>query len=357
MTVSPRLPDVDVTVIGAGQAGLSVAHHLQRRGISGDRLRVVDSEGGPGGAWRHRWPTLTVEQLNGIFALPDQQPGDVEPSAPARVAVPGWFATYERDQGIDVRRPVLVEQVRELPGAGDGRLEVLADVGRWRTRFVVNCTGTWRSPFWPYVRGSARFEGRQLHTHDYDGPDSFRGQRVVVVGGGISGAGHVAELAPVAITRWVTRRPPRWFTDDFTEEHGRAVIERVQARVRRGLRPRSVVAETGLPDRGSIGAARRQGHLERFPMFAELTTDGPRWADGSTWRADAVLWATGFRWTVDHLAPLGLRTGHGGIRVEGTLALDDHRVHLVGYGPSASTVGANRYGREAAIAISRHLDA
>lgn len=56
---------------------LSAAHHLHRRGITGERLRVVDAKDGPGGAWRHRWPTLTVERLNGIFALPDQQRGTV----------------------------------------------------------------------------------------------------------------------------------------------------------------------------------------------------------------------------------------------------------------------------------------
>ena len=37
----------------------------------------------------------------------------------------------------------------------------------------------------------------------------------------------------------------------------------------------------------------------------------------------------------------------GGIRVEGTRAVADPRIHLVGYGPSASTIGANRAGRAA----------
>lgn len=349
-----RLTDVDVTVIGAGQAGLSTTHHLRRLGVDGGRLRVVDAEDGPGGAWRHRWPTLTVERLNGIFALPDQHDGTHDPAEPARVAVPRWFTDYEHEQGIDVLRPVMVDEVRET-SSDDDQLEVVTDIGTWRTRMLVNCTGTWRRPFWPHVPGAGDFAGRQLHTHDFPGPTPFDGQRVVVVGGGISGAGHVAELAEVATTRWVTRRPPQWFSDDFSEEHGREVIERVQARVREGLRPRSVVAETGLPDRGIIGDARRAGHLKRHPMFARLAPDGPVWADGRRWPADVVLWATGFRWAIDHLAPLRLRTRHGGIRVEGTRALDDDRVHLVGYGPSASTVGANRYGRAAAVAVSRAL--
>ncbi|MFT4837678.1 MAG: cation diffusion facilitator CzcD-associated flavoprotein CzcO [Nonlabens sp.] len=355
-TSAAVLDDVDVTVIGAGQAGLSVAHHLQRRGIDGPRLRVVDAEDGPGGAWRHRWPTLTVAALNGIFELPEQRQRAVAASDAASAAVPAWFAEYERDQGFQVLRPVEVDAVRQLEDPHDDRLAVTASIGRWRTRAVVSCTGTWRRPFWPTVPGMATFTGRQLHTHDYPGPAPFAGQRVAVVGGGVSGAGHVIELAEVAETRWITRRPPDWRRDDFKAEHGRAVIERVQARVRDGRRSRSVVAETGLADRGRFGEARRSGVLAHHPMFARLGPDGPVWEDGTRWPADAIVWATGFRPEIDHLAPLRLRTQHGGIRVEGSLALDDHRVHLVGYGPSASTVGANRYGRDAAIALSRWIN-
>jgi pyruvate/2-oxoglutarate dehydrogenase complex dihydrolipoamide dehydrogenase (E3) component len=69
--------------------------------------------------------------------------------------------------------------------------------------------------------------------------------------------------------------------------------------------------------------------------------------------ADVILWATGFRPAVDHLAPLRLREPGGGIRVEGTRAVADPRVHLVGYGPSASTIGANRAGRAAVRDIGR----
>ena len=95
--------------------------------------------------------------------------------------------------------------------------------------------------------------------------------------------------------------------------------------------------------------------LDRLPVFDRLTPDGVAWDDGRSVRADAVLWATGFRAALGHLAPLGLRGPGGGIRMEGTHVAGEPRVHLVGYGPSASTVGANRAGREAAVALRRLL--
>ena len=64
-----------------------------------------------------------------------------------------------------------------------------------------------------------------------------------------------------------------------------------------------------------------------------------------------ILWATGFRAAVGHLAPLHLREPGGGIRLVGTRAAREPRLHLVGYGPSASTIGANRAGQAAAREI------
>jgi hypothetical protein len=61
-----------------------------------------------------------------------------------------------------------------------------------------------------------------------------------------------------------------------------------------------------------------------------------------------ILWATGWRAALGHLAPLRLRGPGGGIAVDGTRVLSDPRIHLVGYGPSASTIGANRAGQAAA---------
>ena len=82
----------------------------------------------------------------------------------------------------------------------------------------------------------------------------------------------------------------------------------------------------------------------------------PRGADdGTSVGLDVVVWATGFRHALDHLGPLQLRGPSGGIAVYGTAVVGDPRVHLLGYGPSASTIGANRAGRAAVTALLRTL--
>jgi NAD(P)H-nitrite reductase large subunit len=93
-------------------------------------------------------------------------------------------------------------------------------------------------------------------------------------------------------------------------------------------------------------------------MFSEITEEGVRWSDGAELHADVILWATGFRSSLDHLAPLMLREPGGGIVMTGRLATQvakDPRIHLVGYGPSSSTIGANRAGRAAADELMGYL--
>ncbi len=238
-----------------------------------------------------------------------------------------------------------------------------AGEGEWRTRTLVNATGTWTRPFVPFYPGIASFTGEQVHTAHYPGPQHFRGKRVLVVGGGASAVQFLGELAPVTETLWVTRRPPVW-RDDFDASAGLAAVTAVEDRVRRGLPPASVVSVTGLALRPQEQEAARLGAYERLPMFDRIEADAVRWADGRSERVDAILWATGFRPAVDHLSPLGLRTPEGGIALEpvpgnvqgATTAVRDPRVQLVGYGPSASTIGASRAGRQAALAVSRFLE-
>jgi cation diffusion facilitator CzcD-associated flavoprotein CzcO len=349
---------LDSVVIGAGQAGLAASFHLLRRGV--DHV-VLDANRGAGGAWQHRWDSLTMDDVHGVADLPSS-PAPDRSRRRANQVVPDYFADYERRNALPVLRPVRVDRVEN-----DGDLLVVRAGDRsWRTRTLVNATGTWTRPFVPWYPGITDFAGEQLHTAHYPGVDHFRGKRVLVVGGGASAVQFLGELAPVTETLWVTRRPPVWRTDDFDPEAGLAAVTAVEDRVRRGLPPASVVSVTGLSLRPQEQRAAELGAYERRrPMFDRIERDGVRWADGSFEAIDVILWATGFRAAVDHLAPLGLRTPDGGIALEpvpgnvqaATTAVRDPRVQLVGYGPSASTVGASRAGRAAAAAVVRHLAA
>jgi cation diffusion facilitator CzcD-associated flavoprotein CzcO len=349
----PEPVPVDVAVVGAGQAGLSAAYFLARAGFEpGPGFVVLDADAAPGGAWRHRWPSLRFGAAHRVHPLPGLPLGDVDETAPAAQVVADYFAAYEARFDLPVRRPVRVTAVR--PAAED-RLLVEADAGSWAARAVVNATGTWTRPFWPYYPGRERFAGRQLHTADYRGPEELAGRHVVVVGGGNSAVQLLAEISAVTTTTWVTRREPQWREGPFDEQAGREAVARVERAVREGRPPASVVSVTGLAVTPAVAAARDRGALVRLPMFDRIVPDGVAWDDGRFVRSDVILWCTGFRAALDHLAPLHLREPGGGIRMVGTRAAREPRLQVIGYGPSASTIGANRAGRSAVREIKELL--
>ncbi|QCP00737.1 NAD(P)/FAD-dependent oxidoreductase [Arthrobacter sp. 24S4-2] len=356
-------------VIGAGQAGLSAGYHLQRRGFipaggtagggaSHERPRsyvVFDAEDGPGGAWRHRWQSLRMATVNGISDLPGIPQPDVDPAEPSSAFLSRYFGDYEDGLGLNIMRPVKVRTVSREDDDPAGRLLVRTSAGAWSAQAVINATGTWTRPFWPIYPGQATFRGRQLHVADYVAAEEFRGQHVIVVGGGISAVGLLDEISQLTSTTWFTRREPVWRDADFDRKAGHDAVALVEERVRQGLPPQSVVSVTGLIRTPALQAAAVRGALERHPMFAAIEPGGVRMADGSFLAADVILWATGFRAELEHLAPLHLRGPGGGIAMDGTMVAGEARVHLVGYGPSSSTIGANRAGRAAVAGILRML--
>ncbi|MDQ3926288.1 MAG: NAD(P)/FAD-dependent oxidoreductase [Actinomycetota bacterium] len=349
----------EIVVIGAGQAGLSSAYHLKKRGLAPERgFVVLDQSPQAGGAWQFRWPSLKLSTVNRIHDLPGMRFSEAVATdateVEASVAVPQYFAAYEEAFGLPVHRPVKAAVVCDR---GE-RLRIETDRVNFSARGLINATGTWETAYIPDYPGADRFKGRQLHTKDYRTAEEFAGKHVIVVGGGISAVQLLDEVSRVTTTTWVTRRPPEFRPGPFTEDRGRAAVALVEDRVRRGLPPNSVVSVTGLPITPAIEAMQARGVLNRLPMFSKIIEDGVSWPDGTVLRVDVILWCTGFRSSLDHLAPLMLREPSGGITMTGKLATQvakDPRVHLVGYGPSASTIGANRAGAVAARELMAFL--
>jgi cation diffusion facilitator CzcD-associated flavoprotein CzcO len=373
--------DVTVVVVGAGQAGLSAAYHLRRAGLVavGERgweqaaatFVVLDDGAQAGGAWQHRWPGLTMADAHGVHELPGMPLVVSDPAEPAALAVPYYFAQYEDAFELRVQRPVRVERVESSQQdllVTSRSLDRPEEAVVWRARGLINASGTWQKPFWPAYPGRGGFRGRQLHAHDFRLPEDLADGHVVVIGGGTSAVQLTLLVARVTTTTWVTRRPPAWRDETFTPEVGRDAVARVDDRTRAGLPPQSIVSVTGLPLTPAYRAGIAAGVLRARPMFDRITPDGVAWDSpedpGDGWvggpghvPARTLLWCTGFRASLDHLAPLGLRARGGGIVMDGTQVVADPRVQLVGYGPSASTVGANRAGRQAVRNLRQLWDA
>jgi cation diffusion facilitator CzcD-associated flavoprotein CzcO len=346
-----------VVVIGGGQAGLSVSFYLKRLGLEpGKDFVVLDRGPGTGGAWQLRWESLRIGSVHRINDLPGMDAigvtfDEADRTLPAKDVVADFYRQYEDYYQFNIIRPADVKSVsnRELSLAveyvtgGGERKEFITDV-------VVNATGTWGSPFIPWYPGRDSFAGRQVHTSDYSSAEEFRDKKVLVVGGGTSAIDFLMEMEGLARElTWVSRRPVDFLDQgELNLEAREAAVAMQDEAARAGRALPSIVSGTGVPRTRRIQAAINRGLLVEKPMFDSIETNGVRWADGTLQEVDVILWSTGFRPELRHLAPLKLREKEGGVTVGEGLSWKDSRIFFAGYGPLASTVGANRAGRRIA---------
>ena len=354
-----------VVVIGGGQAGLSVSFYLKKLGlVPGEDFLVFDRGPITGGAWQFRWDALHIGSAHRINDLPGMDAigisfENADRSSPAREVVADYYQQYEEFYGLRIIRPAVVSSVVD----NEPLLSVTYTVGGVEstisTEIVINATGTWGAPFIPWYPGRNSFAGRQVHTAEYTDASEFAGNKVVVVGGGTSGIGFLLGLETVAEGLvWVSRRPIDFLEDgELNLEARQSAVALQDEAARAGRALPSVVAGTGVPRTRRIQAGIARGVLTPRPMFDTIEPDGVRWSNGAFHEADAIIWSTGFRPELRHLAPLRLREKEGGVSVANGTSWKDSRVFFAGYGPQSSTIGANRAGRmiarQAIAALSR----
>ena len=346
---------VDVLVIGGGQAALATAYFLRRTHLS---FLLLDEQATPGGAWLHGWDSLRLFSPATWSSIPGWPMPASASTYPTRAEVIDYLSRYEERYQLPVQRPMHVESVER-----DGDyLRVRAGEHSWRARAVVSATGTWSNPYIPAYPGREQFAGVQLHSAHYVDPAPFAGKRVMIVGGGNSGAQVLAEVSKVAETLWITPEPPLFLADDVD---GRVLFERATERWRAQQEGRTVDQPIGgLGDVvmvEPVREARSRGVLAEGP-FARLSEHGVEWADGRRADIDAVIWCTGFRPALAHLGELGVIESDGKVAVEGTRAVKQPNLWLVGYGEwtgaaSATLIGVTRTARSTVSEIIEALAA
>ncbi|MHC5230711.1 ArsO family NAD(P)H-dependent flavin-containing monooxygenase [Brucella tritici] len=338
---SPKI-DHDVIIIGGGQTGLAAAYYLRRAEVE---FTILDDGNEPGGAWLHGWDSLRLFSPASFSSLPGwlMPPSRESDGYPTRDEVISYLQRYEERYKFPVERPHKVESVTR---ESDVLRVILADGSSRTCHAVISATGTWSKPFVPDYLGKDLFSGVQIHSAHYETADDFAGQRVLIVGGGNSGAQILADLSTVAETIWVTLTPPVFLPDEID---GRVLFENASARVRGDVDANTTIGDIIMV--APVKAARDRGVLNAVRPFKQFTEDGVVWADQTETKIDAVIWCTGFRPATDHLKPLGVVEPNGRVQVIEQRSIKEPGLWLAGYGnwtgaASATLIGAGRTARE-----------
>jgi putative flavoprotein involved in K+ transport len=281
----------DAIVIGGGQAGLAIGHHLARQGRD---FVILEAADGPAAAWRERWDSLrlfTPARHCGLPGLPF--PGDPD-RYPTRDEVVEYLTGYAERFALPVE---FGARVRALRRRGDGYAAIL-DNRTYTADQVVVATGPFQVPRTPAIAAGLDADVTQLHSADYRNPAQVPAGPILVVGGGNTGYQIAEELAAthevhLAVGARQTPLPQRFLGRDiFSYLVGLGLMSTTRdSRLGRRLRERETLI--GSSPRG----ARRRG-IRLHPRATDASGGSVAFADGERIDVATVIWATGFG--VDH---------------------------------------------------------
>ena len=308
---APVAPDSaplhDVLILGAGPAGLALGRELKQRGVS---FLILER----GATVAHSWQTMPTHlkllspwKANGLpGARADEFPANHEIS---RADYAAWLQAYARQQALPVQTDCHVAEVTRTP---DGFFRVQTSDGEFLSRLLVNATGYFSHPFTPEIPGARASSVAQFHFANYRNADHLR-QRlgktsglVLIVGQRLSAGQALVELTDAGFEIALSHRRPIQFGAGpvgwwiFFRIH--PALEKLKLRLRGD-------AARGVEVRMPGGRARQfieSGRVKTFPGLARFEGRRVVFTDGRVLEPDAVLYATGFRPALAHLASLGL---------------------------------------------------
>jgi putative flavoprotein involved in K+ transport len=286
----------EVVVIGGGQAGLSVGHHLRQQGRD---FVVLDTNDRIGDAWRKRWDSLrlfTPARYDGLPGMPFPAPAYMYPT---KDEMADYLGAYAARFGLPVRAGVKVDGLSRR----DGRFIVTAGDLRLEAENVVVATGGYHGPRVPSFAPELDPDILQLHSSEYRRPSQLRDGGVLVVGAGNSGAEIALDVSrshrvylsgrhpgreptrPGSVADWLVT-PIIWFVFSHVLTVNTPFGRKAAAQLRNHGLPLARVRPADLLAAG----------VERIHARTAAARDGlPLLDDGRVLDVTNVIWCTGYR--------------------------------------------------------------
>jgi putative flavoprotein involved in K+ transport len=178
---------LDVIVIGAGHAGLSISHHLKKLHLN----FIVFEKGRVGDTWRNqRWDSFKLNTPNKVNLLPGQESilTDAEGFCSASEFV-SFLEGYSKTFQLPVVEHCEVLSVENVPGSKDFSVRVSENsiIRYYRSKQVVVASGTQNIKKIPSFATYISHEILQLHTGEYRNDSQLPDGAVLVVGSAQSG--------------------------------------------------------------------------------------------------------------------------------------------------------------------------
>ncbi|MFI5243159.1 MAG: flavin-containing monooxygenase [Gemmatimonadales bacterium] len=288
---------VQAIVIGGGQAGLSVGHHLAKRGVS---FVILEANQRIGDSWRTRWDSLrlfTPARFDAIPGMPFPAPAN---EFPTKNQMADYLESYAAKFSLPVHTGATVDRVTR---DGD-RYTVEAGERVFEAEHVVVAMSDYQHPRIPAFAGELNPEIVQLHSQDYRRPSQLRNGPVLLVGAGNSGSEIALETARSGHTTMMSGRDTGSVPFRLGGLMGRLILTRFVLRVifhrlltldtPMGRRARPSIISKGAPLIRVKARDLADARVERVPRCAGVKNGKPVLEDGRVLDVANVIWCTGF---------------------------------------------------------------
>ncbi|WUW19344.1 NAD(P)/FAD-dependent oxidoreductase [Streptomyces sp. NBC_01463] len=200
-----------VLIVGSGFSGIALGRALRKSKFTD--FRILERGSDAGGVWQsNTYPGCRCDVPSHLYSF------SFAPN-------PDWTSTYSPQPEIQdylrrcldrfglrphLRTGVEVEEARW--DEDDQLWHVTTNTGPWTAQVLVSAVGPLTEPKLPDVPGIDRFQGKIMHSAQWDHDHDLTGERVASIGTGASAIQYVPEIADRTGTLFVFQRSAPWIT-------------------------------------------------------------------------------------------------------------------------------------------------
>lgn len=282
--------EFDIVVIGGGQAGLSIGYYLKKADIS---FVILSKDQMVGDVWKYRYDSLKLFTSRYYSSLPGLNMKGDQNGFPTKNEIAMYLEKYVETFSLPIRLGTEVLSLKKM----DEIFLLNTNKGIFTAKKVIVATGPFQTPLIPKFAQNVNPDVMQLHSSEYKNPNQLKKGKVLVVGGGNSGAQIAVELSKTHETYLSVGHKLKFLPLTIMKKNIFWWFNRLGfLRVSNDSKLGRWMQRNGDPIFGfDLKQAIRSNKVELKPRTINVDHHNLLFEDGSKISVNNIIWSTGFK--------------------------------------------------------------